>query len=191
MKKLILFILLIPLFIYAQEVPDKCDKEIEIKCDPNIAIYDCIIDGLKSNKNYFSKECTPKIIAKMKDGKYPDPCLVEQQKLCPPGSAQDCILINRNSLTTGCQEKITEDGAPKIPDQEEMKKVQKSCEGLLMVECGHIEIDMEIAFRDGRASQGNNLMKKYQSCMKQALANPKDDKCREMMKEYADSQVKK
>jgi len=191
MKKIILFSLFIPLFLFAQEEQDKCDKEVEAKCDPNLAVYDCIMDGLKEKKNFFTKECMPKVLEKMQAGKYPDPCLQEQQRLCPPGSPPNCAAVNRNSMSSDCQEKITEDGGLKIPDEEEIKKIQEGCKGLIIIECGPLEIDMQMALNEGKMSQAKDLTKKYQECIKKAMKNPKDDKCKEMLKDYGESQKKK
>jgi len=186
MKKLILFSFFIPLFLFAQE-EDKCEKEVEAKCDPNVAEYDCIMEGLQKKKNFFSKDCTQKIIKKIEEGKYPDPCMTELQGLCPKNAPSNCFALNRNRLSTKCQENLTEGGNPKIPEAKKIKKIQKACEEYMEGVCGPHRIWMEVALRDGKFDEGKKFQDQHIKCLKKAMKDPKDEECKKTLNDFAKS----
>jgi hypothetical protein len=189
MKILFLYTLL-PLVLFSQENFEPCEQEMEKKCDPNVSTHSCIVEQMGKKKNFFSKKCARLILKKLSEGAYADPCLVEKKRLCGNDVSGECIKRQRNRLTEECQEKISDQGDYKLEKAEDLTKIFSACEKFLMVECGPLRIDMEMAFRKGQMSQGEKWAKQYEKCTKKVMANTGDEKCQKALLEHSRSQKK-
>ena len=192
MTKFSVFLFIFSLSLSAQdkETPqqkeERCNKELKEKCDPNLATHTCIMDGIKAKEKKFSKDCAVVYIEQMQKGSHPDPCIAEREALCPKDYSGDCIRTQINSLSMECQEAMTPEGTPKIEYEEEIKKIAGECETGLTMECDHLSIEAEIAYKEERFDQGMDLSKQHAKCVQRYLKKPADEKCDKSMKEFVE-----
>ena len=185
-----LFIFSFPLSAEIKETPqqieERCNRELKEKCDPNLAEYTCIMDGMKAEEMKFSKDCVTVFSGQLQKGVHPNPCIAERQALCPKGSPADCISTRMNSLSTECQEAVTIDGTPKFEHEEEVKKIQAECETGLTLACDYLSIEAEMAFKAEKYDKGLEINKQYAKCVQKYMKKPADKKCHTSMKEFTD-----
>lgn len=184
--KYIFLILIISMQIFAQEEQGECAKEVEAKCDPNLSQYECIMADSTNKGKKFSKKCWPEIINKMKTGKIKDPCMVEMQTACPNDTDGSCIRANRNSFSTDCQEKTAEDGSPKMPSEEQMKKTTAACEEDLKNSCGMFAAIAELAYEEGDMKKAKQNEDDHSRCTKMFFKHTEDQNCKAAYDELQD-----
>ena len=167
-----------------QQKEERCKKELEEKCDPNLATHTCIMDGIKAKEKKFSKDCAMVYIGQMQKGAHPNPCIAEREALCPKDYTGKCIRAQINSLSSECQEAVTADGIPKTEYDEEAKKIVSECETGLTVACDYLNIEAEMAFKGGKYDKGMDINKQFTNCVQNYMRKPTDEKCDTSMKEF-------
>ncbi len=191
----ILLMLFLTISLYSQghaqeEKEDKCAQELEQKCPEVDGRYNCIIAEPNNDKKKFSKECFSKFKQDLEMGKYSHPCLDEMNKACPNPADKGCVKSKKASFAPDCQELVNDQGIPQAPMQEELDKVTETCKPETYTTCEPYLIDSQIASQEEKTDLADKNLKKYIECMKGVYRSPKDEKCKEAIKDYTDQATK-